>query len=638
MSGLITAVAVGGAVSSKLSSNATKKASKLQAEGIKDAQSISSEAGEKARADALALYEPAFADISTGLNQAREDILSGRTSAQDVLNKAFSKSSQTLQTSAQQSMNAMLGNQPVTPAPASALREPPQSIPKGVASTFDKPSRTKAAGRSVTTNATATNALPQPTDGGGGFRDFESNMGPFTANDPRASAGLSSPIESREDIQRRELDPLTQDLQPLEGEFIPSSTADTDYNVQAPQGEYGMAPAISDLQDSAAGQVGALTEGAYDAIQSGQQGYDEAGNIITGAFGTGMDMLRSGVDRARGDITGQLDQGISALRSGVQTGRQDIRGSSQSAIGRFDPYAQAGQSALDVEAARSGALGPEAQAAAFEQYNESPGQAWAREQMEKSTLRTQNAIGGVGGANVQKALMRERAGLASQNYQRDLENLRSLAGRGQEAVGSQAGIETQAGRDMSQLAMRGGEVELGARQAAGSELGQIEYGAGKYGAGAAEKAGSSLALLAENRGLYTGGLQSDLSRDVSDVYGETGKLTSGLRMDAGLMVAKQLGLSGQQQAQLESDLGVSFANMDTATANQIAKLAAEHGGAASGLRTGLAALTSNLATGQGTQQANLALQLGDTNASGVTNPWGNAIDNAIGIYSATGGG
>ena len=42
-------------------------------------------------------------------------------------------------------------------------------------------------------------------------------------------------------------------------------------------------------------------------------------------------------------------------------------------------------------------LGPEAQAQAFAQYNESPGQAWAREQMEKSTLRTQNAIGGGGG-------------------------------------------------------------------------------------------------------------------------------------------------------------------------------------------------------------------------------------------------
>jgi len=627
------AAILGGTIASSFfSSKSQKKATDKAAQGVINAQGISEAAAQKAMSSALALYNPAFADISTSLNQARGDILAGRTSAQDVLNQAFSKSSQTLQTSAQQSMNALLGNQPMMPP--SALRKPEKFVAQ------DRRQRMPPPGLPQETIQQPDGTfIPMPTDGAGGIRKGDAGIPTLNygsdlrggVNDPNVAIG---PFPEGDPRGNYEPNPSTDPMQPLEGELMPSQMADMNYNLQQPQGSYGMEPAISDLRNAAVGQVGALTGGAYDAMQSGQQGYDEAGNIVTGAFGTGMNMLRSGVDRARGDITGQLDQGLSALRGGVQAGRGDIQQSSQSAIGRFDPYAQAGQSALDVEAARSGALGPEAQAQAFAQYNESPGQAWAREQMEKSTLRTQNAIGGVGGANVQKALMRERYGLSSQNYQRDLENLRSLAGRGQQAAGSQAGIETQAGRDMSQLAMRGGEMEIGARQRAGSELGGMEFGAGQYGAGAAERAGSSLSRLAENRGLYTGGMQRDLSRDVSNVYGRTGELTSGLRMNTGQMIAQQLGLSGQQQAQLEQQLGISFANMDQNTAQQLAQLAGQQGGATSGLRTGLAALLANITTGQGSQQANMAMQLGDIEAGGVTNPIGNAINTGIGIYTA----
>ncbi len=115
MSGMITAAVVAGAGTAYASHKAGKaqeKAADKQAASIDNASRISNEAVAKARADALSLFNPAFSDISTSLNQARGDLLAGRASAQNVLNQAFLQSSNTLQTSGQQAMNAILGTQP----------------------------------------------------------------------------------------------------------------------------------------------------------------------------------------------------------------------------------------------------------------------------------------------------------------------------------------------------------------------------------------------------------------------------------------------------------------------------------------------------------------------------------------------
>lgn len=681
------AVAVGTIAAGKMSSDSQKDAAKKQAQSIKDAQGISGSAGAEARANALALFDPAFKDISTALNQARGDLLDGRVSSQDLLNDAFSRSSGTLQTSAQQSMNAILGNQPQLPSPEqSSLRDGAQLRPE--TGGYKPPRQDNIS--NIRDLATDGGMGPQPMQDGQSYQDVvDRGMGgvnPMQTNGSRLYSGLPqgqtvvdsafnpSPPKQIDQSQFEGYqptgpynpdpvmeagyqpvnpfpdgyDPMTgpqvinpdsgltnvaSNMQPLEGEFIPAGMNESNYNVQAPQGNYGLAGSESALRQSLGAQAGFLTGGAYDAMNSANQGFDQARNDVTGAFGTGMGLLRQGVKTGRSDITGQLDEGVSALRQGMNTGRGDIQSSSQSAINRFNPYVETGQSALDVEAARSGALGPEAQAQAFENYNSSPGQDWAREQMEKSTLRTQNAIGGTQGGNVLKALQRERDGLASQNYQRDLENLRSLASRGQQATGSQAGIETQAGRDMSSLAMRGGESELNARQNAGNQLAQMEYGAATTGAGMAERGGSALSNLASNRGLYNAGTQKDLSRDLSSAYGRTGENISNLRMNASEMIAQQLGLTGQQVAQLESQLGTSLANIDQQTITNMANQSAQQGGATSNLRTDLASLLTNLSTGNANNQTGMQMQLGNAQASGVTNPWGNTISQLTGMYA-----
>ncbi len=441
------------------------------------------------------------------------------------------------------------------------------------------------------------------------------SMGAFEAEDPTASFP-------------------SEEMQPLEGGLSDSSMPEIPYTMQAPSGNYGLSGAEQALQAGLGGQAEALTQGAHDAFGTMHRGSERARADISGGFGTGLQLAQHGLRNARSDVSGQLKSGLSALRGGLASGRGDITQASEGAIDRFNPYEQAGKSALDREAAFSGALGAEAQAQAFADYQASPGQQWLQQQQEQSLLRNAAATGGTQSGNVLSALQEQAAGRAAQNYQQDLGNLRSLAQRGQSAAGSQAGIQSQAGRDLAQMEMQVGQAELAARQAAGSQLGQMEYGTGQAAQNAALQSAQQMAQLSQQTGMSQAQLQQSLGQNLSNIYGNTASNIAGLRYGAGQDVANQLGMSGQQLAQLQSGQGSALAGIDQQTAANIANLAAQQGQQTSGLRTGLAALLANLSTGSGSQQANLALQMGDAQAAGVTNPWGNTVSSLTGLIAS----
>lgn len=497
-------------------------------------------------------------------------------------------------------MNALLGVQSPQPQVAQArdgFRFPPVGERQKAG---DSGLRRAAPVERGLQTATQPQVIP-PTDGGlanvQGFRDGPSNRflppGEVSFERPLPNEATTTTFPGGPadgPVQPNREAPIT----PLEGELLPPDVAQAQYNLQAPQGNYGLSGAEDALTGSALAQQGALRQGAQDAF-----------GIVGGAF-----------DQARGDVTGQLGAGLGALRAGVATGRGDISSARDAAIGYLDPYESTGQAALQREAALSGALGPEAQQAAFDAYTESPGQQFFRDRQEQALLRNAAATGQTGSGNVLTALQEQAQGIAAQNYQQDLENLRSLAGRGQQAATTQGGYQQQAGSQLANLAFQGGAAELGARQ----------------------QAGSTLAGLAAQRGLTQGNILQGLGRDLSGVYGQTGANIAGLRSQAGQQIAQQLGLSGQQLAQLQSGLGQNLANIDQQTAANLANLSAQYGQGTSGLRTGLAALLANLATGSGSQQANLATQLGGAQAAGVTNPIGNTISQLLGLGTAYLGG
>ena len=106
----------------------------------------------------------------------------------------------------------------------------------------------------------------------------------------------------------------------------------------------------------------------------------------------------------------------------------------------FQPFQEAGVSALGQESALIGLSGPRAQANAFANFTSSPGQQFLRDRGEQALLRNEAAIGGLGGGRVREGLQQQGIGVAQQDLQSQLARLSAIRTGGQQAVGSVAGL------------------------------------------------------------------------------------------------------------------------------------------------------------------------------------------------------
>ena len=145
-----------------------------------------------------------------------------------------------------------------------------------------------------------------------------------------------------------------------------------------------------------------------------------------------------------------------------------------------EPFRQAGLSALEQQQALLGLSGTEEQQAAFQQFQESPGQAFLRERGEQSLLRSSAAIGGLGGGNVRSALQQQGIGFAQQDLQNQLARLGTIAGQGQAVTSNIAQLGAGTSANIGNLLQAGGQAQasgiLGAQQASGQFMGQIGSG------------------------------------------------------------------------------------------------------------------------------------------------------------------
>lgn len=103
-------------------------------------------------------------------------------------------------------------------------------------------------------------------------------------------------------------------------------------------------------------------------------------------------------------------------------------------------YQQGGEQAQRMNAALTGALGADAQAEAYAQFQEGPGQAYLREQAERGLTRNAAAIGGLGGGSVRSALQEQAIGMASQDFQNQFDRRNTVADRGLSAANTEAEI------------------------------------------------------------------------------------------------------------------------------------------------------------------------------------------------------
>ncbi len=157
------------------------------------------------------------------------------------------------------------------------------------------------------------------------------------------------------------------------------------------------------------------------------------------------------------------------------------------------PFREAGIGALGQQQALLGLSGQEAQQQAFQQFQESPGQAFLRERGEQALLRSSAAIGGLGGGQVRSALQQQGIGFAQQDLQNQLAKLGTIAGQGQAITSNVAQLGAGTAANIGNLLQAGGQAQaggiLGAQQAQGQFTGML--GSGLAGAAQSQAGGGT---------------------------------------------------------------------------------------------------------------------------------------------------
>ena len=740
---------------------AEKKASQQQVAAGKEAQAINTKYYEDARKSIMDLMGPQYGNIMQAYQQAAGVLGQGKASSADILKQAFSNSNQLIQSGNDQAMAALLGRPSqmqlpqqaqLAPSvmPTSGLRSRLQSgmtMSNQVAQTPEMMQEDRLFGGQMPMTPTMmqedrlfNGQMPMaPSSAGGQFGipiQSQKNVGgvAMPISEPMMPTQMPTSITPTQMPQAPTMNQVD-----TSGIGLAGSEQALQQGLQGQTNAYltGLNQATGTMQDALGGQLGALRQGATgsaNAINQGLQGqlgaYGGALNQSTNTLQQGLQgqlgflnqgfggaeqalnqygaqalgAANQGYGQARQDIGNTLagvgsaiGAGVGAMQAGEDRALSNIDKFTGQAVNTLNPYAQTGQAALGQEAALSGAMGGAAQQQAINQFMESPGQKFLREQGEKAVLRNAAATGGLRGGSTMAALQERGIGLAAQNQQQQLENMRSLASRGQEAstnqagfqqqagttgagisaqlagqqgqlYGQQAGIQGQLGGQLAGLANQSGQfganilnqvgqnvsglrsglgqLQSGAVGNVAGNVSQNQMGAGQLAGGAISGAGGNLAQilsgLGQNESSAIGSTGQNIAQgqfgtgqNIGNAISNTGQALSGLRTQAGRDVANQTNATTGQLSGNQLNLGQMLAGLDSNTASQLMSLII--GGATSGAdqSNALAQILANLATGQGSNLAGLQTQIGNAQAAGTVGKAG-AVNQTIGMLFGSG--
>jgi hypothetical protein len=269
--------------------------------------------------------------------------------------------------------------------------------------------------------------------------------------------------------------------------------------------------------------------------QTGLIGSEQA---IQAGLGGGLSALQQGYGRGRSDIISTMGVAGNALEAPV---------SALNAL--INPGTQAGQQ----QAALSGALGSDAQRAAYASFNDSPGQQFLREQGERAVLRNASAVGGLGGGRVLQELQRQGMGLAQQDLENQFNRLGQVTSTGLNALGQRVNIAGQQAGIASQL---GGQLGTMGMQS-GQSAADLIYGTGQQMASGRTRAGEQIA-----------GNVQQTSTGIADLLRQQGTDLSTLVGQGSGNVANLMQAAAQAQASGNTELATLLANIATGSATQ----------------------------------------------------------------------
>lgn len=209
--------------------------------------------------------------------------------------------------------------------------------------------------------------------------------------------------------------------------------------------------------------------------------------------------------------------------------------------GTIKPWAEGGRQAYDLQLAQSGALGPEAQAQAYQQYKESPGQDWLREQSMREVENYAAATGQTMSGNVLDEINRRAMGRAMQDYGSQYERLGGLSRTG-----------GQAASVLGQGYLGSGQFDAGMMQ----RLGDVRYKAGQDIASTIGQTATSLANLQTGMGATDASLFGQGAGNITNMINTMAEQSGQTPMQVATLLANMATQQGSQQAPYASAGGV----------------------------------------------------------------------------------
>jgi hypothetical protein len=205
-----------------------------------------------------------------------------------------------------------------------------------------------------------------------------------------------------------------------------------------------------------------------------------------------MSFIGDAIGSVVGGITGAKQAGKAAERAGAtqaastQAGIDEQRRQFDKLVELMSPYVTAGTGAMAGQQALIGLSGPEAQAAAIAQQEQSPIFQALTQQGENAILQNASATGGLRGGNVQAALSQFRPQILNSLIEQQYNRLGGFTKMGQAAAAGQAEQGMASADSISNLlanqgaAIAGGQIAKGnvVRQSFGDLMSIAKAGSG----------------------------------------------------------------------------------------------------------------------------------------------------------------
>lgn len=354
----------------------------------------------------------------------------------------------------------------------------------------------------------------------------------------------------------------------------------------------------------------------YNPPQTGLMGSESA---LQGGFTGAMNSINQGSLDAANVLTNAANQNYSdvqqpAINYTPNTGLSSaVTNPIDESVSNFVPYSISGQNAAGLQANLAGANGSYLQGKAYEDFQNSPAMKYQMDQMQRAVEHSAAARGGLMGGNVMRALQENAAGIASQDYQNQFNNLNTIANQGLNAasnIASARGNQAQMANAKEQAGM-GIESNL-ASQKYGAQmnlLGQIQQ----------QKASamSDLANIANQHGLNVAGLYTGTAQQLSQG-----------RTQAGQNIAQNIANSSSAISNLLNQQGITVSDAMGTDINNIVSMLHSSGLADQVDNNQLATLLAQINSGQAVTDVNQSNAIGAANAYGTVGV-GNAAQSGI---------